>query len=29
VEAIYSVSIEAEGAAKPSCVAEWIVRYYP
>lgn len=29
VEAIYSVSVEAEGAAKPSCVAECIVRYYP
>ena len=29
VEAIYSVSIETEGAAKPSCVAECIVRYYP
>lgn len=28
VEATYSVSIEAEGAAKPSCVAEWILRYY-
>jgi len=29
LEAIYSVSIEAEGAAKPSCVAECVVRYYP
>ena len=29
VEAIYSVSLEAEGAAKPSCVAECVVRYYP
>jgi len=29
VEAIYSVSIETEGAAKPSCVAECVVRYYP
>jgi acyl dehydratase len=29
VEAIYSVFIEGEGAAKPSCVAEWILRYYP
>lgn len=29
VEAIYSVSVEAEGATKPSCVAECIVRYYP
>ena len=29
VEATYSISIEGEGAAKPSCVAEWILRYYP
>jgi acyl dehydratase len=28
VEAIFSVSVESEGAAKPSCVAEWILRYY-
>lgn len=27
-EATYSVSIESEGAAKPSCIAEWILRYY-
>ena len=29
VEATYSVSIEGEGATKPSCLAEWILRYYP
>jgi acyl dehydratase len=29
VEATYSVSIEGEGATKPSCVAEWVLRYYP
>jgi acyl dehydratase len=29
VEAIYSVSIETEGATKPSCVAEYVIRYYP
>jgi acyl dehydratase len=29
VEAVFVVSIEAEGAEKPCCVAEWIVRYYP
>lgn len=29
VEATYSVSIEGEEAAKPSCVAEWVLRYYP
>jgi len=29
VEATYAVSIEGEGAAKPACVAEWILRYYP
>jgi acyl dehydratase len=28
VEAVYSVSIESEGAAKPSCVAECVLRYY-
>jgi acyl dehydratase len=28
VEAAYSISIESEGADKPSCVAEWILRYY-
>jgi acyl dehydratase len=28
VEAIYSVVVEIEGAEKPGCVAEWIVRYY-
>jgi acyl dehydratase len=28
IEAIYSVSIETDGAAKPGCVAEWILRYY-
>jgi acyl dehydratase len=27
-EAVYSLSVESEGAAKPCCVAEWIVRYY-
>ena len=29
LEAIYSVSIETEGATKPSCVAECVIRYYP
>ena len=28
VEAIYEIAIEAEGAEKPCCVAEWILRYY-
>lgn len=27
VEATYIVTIEAEGASKPSCVAEWLARY--
>jgi len=27
-EAVYSVTVESEGATKPCCVAEWIVRYY-
>jgi acyl dehydratase len=26
-EAIYAITIEAEGADKPCCVAEWIARY--
>ncbi len=28
VEAIYNLAVEIEGAEKPGCVAEWIVRYY-
>jgi acyl dehydratase len=28
VEAVFGVSIEGKAAAKPCCVAEWIVRYY-
>lgn len=28
MEATYSVSVESEGVSKPSCVAEWILRYY-
>ena len=28
LEAIFSVVVEGEGAGKPCCVAEWIVRYY-
>jgi acyl dehydratase len=27
-EAVFLVTVEAEGNAKPGCVAEWIVRYY-
>jgi acyl dehydratase len=27
-EVAYSVAVEIEGAEKPGCVAEWIVRYY-
>lgn len=29
IQATYSVAIETEEAAKPSCVAECIIRYYP
>jgi acyl dehydratase len=29
VKAVFEITIEAEGAEKPSCVAEWILRYYP
>jgi len=28
IEAIFSVTVESEGADKPCCVAEWVVRYY-
>jgi acyl dehydratase len=28
VDGTFSVTIESEGATKPNCVAEWIVRYY-
>jgi acyl dehydratase len=28
IEAVFSVTVESEGADKPCCVAEWIVRYY-
>jgi acyl dehydratase len=28
VEAVFSVSVEGKEAAKPCCVAEWVVRYY-
>jgi acyl dehydratase len=29
VEAVFAVSLEGKAAAKPCCVAEWVVRYYP
>jgi acyl dehydratase len=29
IQATWSATIEREGADKPACVAEWIVRYYP
>lgn len=28
VEAVFEMAVETEGAKKPCCVAEWIVRYY-
>ena len=28
VQAMWSVTVEREGSEKPSCVAEWLVRYY-
>jgi acyl dehydratase len=28
LEAVFSVSVETEGAEKPCCAAEWIIRYY-
>jgi acyl dehydratase len=29
VDAIFLIHVESESAAKPCCVAEWLVRYYP
>jgi acyl dehydratase len=29
VEVVFSLTVECEGAQKPCCVAEWIVRFYP
>ncbi|MFZ3245839.1 MAG: MaoC family dehydratase, partial [Candidatus Acidiferrales bacterium] len=28
VEALFGITVECEGEAKPCCAAEWIVRYY-
>jgi len=28
MEAIFNATVEVEGGTKPSCVAEWVVRYY-
>jgi len=28
-QVVWNVTVEREGADKPCCVAEWIVRYYP
>jgi acyl dehydratase len=28
LDATFSVTVESEGSTKPTCVAEWIVRYY-
>jgi acyl dehydratase len=28
VEAVFDITIETEGAGKPCCAAEWILRYY-
>jgi acyl dehydratase len=28
VEAVFDITIETEGAEKPCCAAEWILRYY-
>jgi len=29
VQVTWSATIERDGSDKPSCVAEWLVRYYP
>jgi acyl dehydratase len=28
-QVIWQVAIEREGSAKPACIADWLVRYYP
>jgi acyl dehydratase len=28
MEAVFNATVEVEGGEKPSCVAEWVVRYY-
>ncbi|MBZ5504543.1 MAG: MaoC family dehydratase [Acidobacteriia bacterium] len=28
MEAVFNITVELEGAPKPCCVAEWVVRYY-
>jgi acyl dehydratase len=28
IQAVWQVTVEREGAEKPACVAEWVVRYY-
>ena len=28
MEAVFNITVELEGASKPCCVAEWVVRYY-
>jgi len=25
---VYDITVETEGAEKPCCIAEWILRYY-
>ena len=29
IQVVWSITLEREGADKPCCVAEWVVRYYP
>ena len=29
VQVVWAITIEREGADKPTCVIEWVVRYYP
>jgi acyl dehydratase len=28
MEAVFNTTVEVEGGEKPSCVADWVVRYY-
>jgi acyl dehydratase len=29
LEAVFAITVQVEGAEKPCCVAEWILRYFP
>jgi acyl dehydratase len=29
IQVVWAITIEREGSDKPTCIVEWIVRYYP